>query len=96
MNSTTAEVNGILQSEEIKAHTPEFLAVELDAQARLATAEQALVQSLVNYNLAIMRLEKAKGTLLEYDRISLDKAPRQPEPDPRNALRFNGSTYFNK
>jgi len=50
----------------------------------------------VNYNLAIMRLEQAKGTLLEFDRISLDHAPRPPENDVLKAMRFQGSTYFTK
>jgi HAE1 family hydrophobic/amphiphilic exporter-1 len=69
------EFQGILDLENIRTRSPEFLQLKLDSQARLASAEQQLTQTLINYNLAVMKLEQAKGTLLEYDRISLDKAP---------------------
>jgi outer membrane protein TolC len=90
------EFQGIIDLENIRPRTPEFLQLKLDSQARLAQAEQQLIQSIVNYNLAIMRLEQAKGTLLEFDRISLDKAPKQPENTLLNALRFDGTTFITK
>jgi outer membrane protein len=76
------EFQGIVDLENIRTRSPEFLQLKLDSQARLASAEQQLTQTLINYNIAIMKLEQAKGTLLEYDRISLDKAP----PPARNDL----------
>jgi hypothetical protein len=89
------EFEGIIEIEDIRSRTPEFLQLKLDSQARLATAEQQLIQSLVNYNLAIMRLEQSKGTLLEFDRISLDRPPPEPE-DGLNILRFMGQSYQKK
>ena len=77
--AASREFQGILDLENIRPRTPEFLQLKLDSQARLAQAEQQLTQTIVNYNLAVMRLEQAKGTLLEFDRISLDKAPKAPE-----------------
>ena len=69
------ELQAITRKEEIVALTPEFLQLKLDSQARLAAAEQSLIGAIVNYNLALVRLEVAKGTLLEFDRVSLDRAP---------------------
>ncbi len=66
---------GILEIENIRPRSPEFMQVKLDSQARMALAEQLQIQSIVNYNLAIMNLERAKGTLLEFNRISLDRPP---------------------
>mgnify|MGYP007030175220 CR=1 FL=1 len=43
-------------------------------------------------NLAIMRLEQAKGTLLEFNRISLDHPPAPEESDVLSKLRILGST----
>ncbi len=87
------ELQAITQKELIVALTPEFLQLKLDAQSQLAQAEQNLVQAMVNYNLAIMRLEQAKGTLLEFDRISLDRAPITRQGEDLGKLRFMGQTY---
>jgi outer membrane protein TolC len=89
------ELEGIIDLEEIRARSPEFLQLLLDSQSRLASAEQNLTQTIVNYNLAIMRLEQAKGTLLEFNRISLDRPPASRESD-LGKMRFMGSTYFTK
>lgn len=89
------ELEGIIELEEIRPRTPEFLQLLLDSQARLATAEQSVTQAIISYNLAIMRLEQAKGTLLEFNRISLDKPPVTKETD-FGKMRFMGSTYFTK
>ena len=37
----------------------------------LATSRQSLLRALVNYNIAISSLERAKGTLLEYNNVTL-------------------------
>jgi outer membrane protein len=86
------EFEGIIDLENIRPRTPEFLQLKLDSQAKLAQAEQQLIQVIVNYNLAIERLERAKGTLLEYDRISLDKAPPARKNDVKDIMSLPGST----
>jgi outer membrane protein len=85
------EFQGILDLENIQPRTPEFLQLKLDSQANLAQAELQLVQVLVNYNLAIERLERAKGTLLDYDRISLDKAPPPRPNEVKDIMNLPGS-----
>ncbi len=82
------EFEGIIEIEDIRAKTPEFLQLKLDSQANLASTEQALAQAIVNYNIAIVRLEQSKGTLLEFNRISLD---RPPPTDDTNAF---GKSWF--
>ena len=54
-----------------------------------------MIAVLVSYNLAIMRLELAKGTLLEFDRISLDRPPPVKE-DSLDFLRFMGTSWEKK
>jgi len=70
------EFEGIIDIEEIRPRTPEFLQLKLDSQARLATAEQDLTQTVINYNLAVMRLEQAIGSGL------LRTAPSNDQPRP--------------
>lgn len=53
--------------------TPFFVRNKLDTQARLAESENAEVQALTAYNVAISQLERAKGTLLKYNNISLEE-----------------------
>jgi outer membrane protein TolC len=88
------ELQAITQKELIVALTPEFLQLKLDSQSRLAQAEQDLIQAMVNYNLAIMRLEQAKGTLLEFNRISLDRAPITRNGEDFGKIRFLGQTFM--
>lgn len=52
--------------------SPEYLDLELNSQATQATARRALVGAIANYNIAIVKLEQAKGTLLKYDRVELN------------------------
>ncbi len=42
---------------------------ELSARRSLAETRRAMLQILTNYNMAIVALERAKGTLLEYDNV---------------------------
>ena len=65
--------------------------MKLDSQQRLANAELLEVQALVNYNLALMKLETAKGTLLEYNRIAIDRPPEKDDNDWK--FRLLGTTY---
>jgi len=69
--------------------TPEFLQLRLDAQQRRANAELEELQSMINYNVAIVRLEVSKGTLLEYNRVSLSPPPADPDA---GRVRFLGET----
>ena len=50
------------------------LQVELDAHEALANARQNLLRALAEYNIALINLERRKGTLLEYNRIVLKDA----------------------
>lgn len=47
----------------------------LDAQSRLAEAESAYYNSLVEYNKALKRVEFEKGTLLAYNNVALAEGP---------------------
>jgi len=42
---------------------------ELNSRQSLANARRALIASMVDYNIAIIDLERAKGTLLTYDNV---------------------------
>jgi len=70
-------LRSILEREERKS--PEQLNTVLTAQTQLAQNRRALLQSLINYNQAIVNLERAKGTLLEYDNVVLSEIPRTGE-----------------
>jgi len=51
--------------------SPEYLEVRLRAQETLADARRGLLNALVNYNISIVELERAKDTLLEYNNVVL-------------------------
>jgi len=53
--------------------TPEFLNIKLNADVRLARSQIVAVQAMVQYDLAIMNLHRANGTLLKYNNIELDE-----------------------
>jgi len=60
------------REEQGEALTPEFLLdLKLSTQQRLADAESREVQSIVDYNSALMRLKQATGTLLEHNQIQM-------------------------
>jgi len=52
--------------------------VVLEAQTELATAEVALVQAQVNYQMALAAVDHATGTLLERHQVEIEKTLRQP------------------
>jgi len=63
------EVSGV-------AHlTPPFVQVRLQALEDLATAQREEALALANYNIAIEKLQKAKGTLLRYDNVIMQEDP---------------------
>ncbi len=53
--------------------TPTFVQLKLDRQAALASAEASEIQAIINYNLAILQLERANGTLLRYNNVLLEE-----------------------
>ena len=52
---------------------PEFVQLKLDQQARLAEAKRQEAIETMNYNLAIAKLELAKGTILRYNNIVMEE-----------------------
>lgn len=60
-----------------EALTPEFVNRKLDLQQQLAEAARAEVQALTNYQLALAKLELAKGTILRYNNVIMEEAPLQ-------------------
>lgn len=50
---------------------PPTLQVELDAHTKLFNARQQLLTALADYNIAMIDLERRKGTLLDYNNIVL-------------------------
>ena len=46
----------------------------LGAQESLAAARRSLLRAIVNYNIAVVNLERAKGTLLRYNNVTLGNA----------------------
>jgi outer membrane protein len=55
--------------------TPTFLQLELNAAQDLAQARGAVDAAVVHYNLDMIALEQAKGTLLEFDNITIGTGP---------------------
>lgn len=54
--------------------SPEYLDFILSAQETLANARRGLLAALVNYNISIVQLERAKDTLLRYNNIAMEAA----------------------
>ncbi len=55
---------------------------ELGARNALAESRSALLRSLVEYNLSLIELERAKGTLLEYNNVSFVGDDQRPSAEP--------------
>ena len=51
--------------------TPPFIQVKLQAQETLANEAREEAAAIANYNIAIQRLERAKGTLLKYNNVKI-------------------------
>ena len=54
-----------------EALTPTFVQLILDAQERLSDSEREEALAVASYQVAIARLERAKGTLLRYNNVVL-------------------------
>ena len=61
-----------------QALTPEFLELKLNAQVRLANAKIAELRSIVDYNIAIIDLQRAQGSLLSYDNVVIAEHGETP------------------
>lgn len=68
----------------------------LDAQRRLAVAENAYYRSLVDYNLAIKTIHYNKGSLLEYNGVILAEGPwpQKAYHDALNLARQRDASYY--
>lgn len=55
--------------------SPAELDAVLSAQTNLAQTKRALLQAVINYNTGIIDVERAKGTLLEYNNVVLSEQP---------------------
>jgi outer membrane protein TolC len=55
--------------------SPEQLDVVLSAQVNLFESRRGLLQALVTYNQGIVDVERAKGTLLEYNNVVMTEQP---------------------
>lgn len=54
---------------------PAFLQTELSAVEQLAAARRTLLRVLIDYSVAVVELERAKGTLLEYNNVVVRDEP---------------------
>jgi outer membrane protein TolC len=71
-----------LRAEEEKFNVGTALILDvLDAQTKLAQAESAERQAIVDYNKSLISLEKFKGTLLERNRVYLSEDAGPPSPE---------------
>jgi hypothetical protein len=57
----------------VQALDPQFVQLELDQQERLADSQRTEATAIQNYNIALARLEKAKGTILRYNNIIMQE-----------------------
>jgi len=62
-----------------EAITPEFVQLRLDLADRLAQAQEQENQAISEYNIALERLERAKGTLLRYNNVVMQEEPYKDE-----------------
>jgi hypothetical protein len=53
--------------------TPTFVNLKLQSQEELADAARLENEAVANYNIAIARLEFAKGTLLRYNNVVMEE-----------------------
>ncbi len=73
VNAASENLRSLEERQERKS--PAELDTILSAQGNLGTARRQLLQSLVQYNQGIVDVERAKGTLLEYNNVILAEEP---------------------
>lgn len=72
---TAAKENLRSIQERAESKSPEQLNTIFNAQLQVANTRQALLQQVVSYNQSIVDVERAKGTLLEYNNVRLVEQP---------------------
>ena len=76
VESITKQLRAITALEQIrKKMTPEFLQLKLNTQATLAEAKVQLLDSTLQYNIALLELAKATGTVLELNKVQIATPP---------------------
>lgn len=66
VKASRKQLQALEDTEQIRGQlTPEFLLVKLQAQENLADAESAQQRAIINYNIALVELAEAGGTVLE-------------------------------
>lgn len=66
IQAATAYLQALDDTEQIRQQlTPEFLLVKLQAQEALADAARGEIKAIANYNIALVRLAQATGTVLD-------------------------------
>ena len=90
VEAATAQLQALEDTERIRgALTPEFLQVKLSAQDTLAAAHRDLIRAIVTYNVAMVEVNQATGTVLEMSRVKVAVPIAQgaaPWPQPQASL----------
>lgn len=73
VTSTSENLRSLQERQERKS--PAELDVILNAQVSLAQSRRGLLTALVNYNSGIVDVERAKGTLIEYNNVTVAEEP---------------------
>ncbi len=75
-NAVTSSFDGLraLQERQENRSPPQLDSI-LGSQQSLAQSRRALLQAIVTYNQGIVDVERAKGTLLEYNNVALSERP---------------------
>ena len=96
-NRRVAEVDAVESVEAVYDSGRVTFDLLLDTQRRRAEAESAYYRSLVDYNIAIMRIHFRKGSLLEYNGVYLAEGPWPGKAQfdaLRRARQRDASTYL--
>ncbi|HDZ21658.1 hypothetical protein LCGC14_0340150 [marine sediment metagenome] len=87
VEAATAQLQALEDTERIRgALTPEFLQVKLSAQDTLAAAHRDLIRAIVTYNVAMVEVNQATGTVLEMSGVKVAVPIAQgaaPWPQPQ-------------
>ena len=73
MTSSFDQLRALQERQENK--NPAQLDTILGSQQSVAQSRRALLQAIVTYNPGIVDVERAKGTLLEYNNVVLSERP---------------------
>lgn len=58
-----------------KKMTPEFLNLKLNTQVTLADAQVQLLNSIFQYNVALLELAQSTGTVMELNKVQIATPP---------------------